>query len=157
MLGHFGIPLGLSWAILGFRRAALGLSRKATKAAQGLPGEAATTANRRPEGPLRLRRAAEEGRHNCPVQSTPRTKPMTDKATKLRCLDRSSTSLFKLSSRGGCREAHLDIPAGFAIHDYYRLRCNRSATKVVARSSSIVVSDELFRKPLPLFIIGGIV
>ena len=58
--------------------------------------------------PLRLPRAAEEGRHNCPVQSTPRTKPMTDKATKLCCLDRSSTSLFKLSSRGGCREAHLD-------------------------------------------------
>ena len=56
----------------------------------------------------RPRGTAQEGRHSCPVQSIPRSKPMTDKATKMCWPDRSSTSLSALSSRGGCREAHLD-------------------------------------------------
>ena len=56
----------------------------------------------------RPRGTAQEGRHSCPVQSIPRSKPMTDKATKMCWPDRSSTSLSVLSSRGGCREAHLD-------------------------------------------------
>ena len=45
------------------------------------------------------------------LRSAPRSNPMTAKATELHCLVRFATAISAITSRGGCREAHLDYIA----------------------------------------------